>query len=168
MAWEVGGLMHRWSKWTYQERFFTNNWYISFCQFLYKCPTNHTIPAFDFKSWNVICGKLEKKEQKIIDWKGPENYKTECRKWGAQSRKKTSLKTKRRNKTFIWERRKHDCSIFNYKRWALTYCKRTKWTSQPLVQICFIQSLPPISVKENTIPSEHLYFHCTGLKCDWQ
>lgn len=120
----------RWSKGTYQKRFFTKNWYIWFCQFLYTCPTNYTTPAFDFNSWNVICGKLEdrfeKKEHKIIDWKGPENYKTECRKWGAQRRKKTSLQTKRRNKTVIWERRKHDCSIFSYKWWALTYCNRTQ------------------------------------------
>ncbi len=147
--WEVS----RKSKGTYQERFFTNNWYIWFCQFLYKCPTNHTIPAFDFKSWNVICGKLEKKEQKTIDWKGPENYKTECRKWGAQRRKKTSLKTKRRNKTVISERRKHDCSIFNYKRWALTYCKRTQ-VNQSTLSPNLLYSISP----SNKCEGEHNTF----------
>lgn len=141
----------RWSKGTDQERFFTNNWYIWFCQFLYTCPTNHTTPSFNFKSWNVICGKLEdrfeKKEQKIIDWKGSENYKTECRKWGAQRRKKTSLKTKRRNQTVIWERRKDDCSIFNYKRCAQTHCKRTQ-------------------VNQSTLTPNLLYFISPTNKCE--
>jgi hypothetical protein len=80
-------------------------------------------------------------------------------------KKKTSLKTKRRNKTVIWERRKHDCSIFTYKQWALTYCKRTQ-VNQSTLTPNLLYSISPTD-KENTKPSEHLYFHCNGSKCDF-